>query len=339
MEGVLFHLINVYVLLLLMVGLFFLYCMFRMLVVVVPSQHIALVERYGTFHRTIKAGVHIVIWPLEALREVLWTNVGQNGRVRTSEIRYFSLRECQLDVPPYDCLTQDGINVSFDCTCMYRVTSAKDATYKIDDALGYVQECIKQSVRNIVSRKDCKELLGRDDAIGTEICNFVNDTLDQLKCGIEVRQILVQRVCFEEKWMKARNKQITQQAEHEANRQRIRNEQEIAKVEMETRLNRITCDRKIQEAELSMEKQRLDANLSAALAKSENEAACKRETGMTPEFTVRLEEARIMASALRAPGRVLIAPFEYLRTPHYRPFPTHGKQEEDESYAENSNCN
>ncbi len=79
---------------------------------VVPAGRFALVERLGLFERVLGPGGHLVLWPIESLKEVRWSYPGQNGRLQVFRSDMPSSRNAQMDLPPINCLTQDRIQVA-----------------------------------------------------------------------------------------------------------------------------------------------------------------------------------------------------------------------------------
>jgi regulator of protease activity HflC (stomatin/prohibitin superfamily) len=86
-----------------------------LLVKIVPQQHVYIVERLGRYHRSIEAGMSIII-PI--VDRIAYRN---------------SLKEMVLDIPPQVCITSDNVQVSVDGVIFYRVMDAKTASYGVNN--------------------------------------------------------------------------------------------------------------------------------------------------------------------------------------------------------------
>lgn len=86
---------------------------------VIPARKFALVEKLGKYDRILMPGLHFVFWPLETVRNFIWSYVGQDGRLHTLSSRIISFDACQMDMPIVECISKDQIKVSVDVTVMY----------------------------------------------------------------------------------------------------------------------------------------------------------------------------------------------------------------------------
>ena len=81
--------------------------------IIVPQQMAYIVERFGRYHVTLSAGVHILFPYLDAVRYK------------------FSLKEKAVDIPEQLCITRDNVQVRVDGILYMKVFDAERAAYGI----------------------------------------------------------------------------------------------------------------------------------------------------------------------------------------------------------------
>ena len=80
---------------------------------IVPQARAGVVERLGRYHRTLNAGLSILVPFIDKLRPLI------------------DLREQVVSFPPQPVITEDNLVVNIDSVIYFQVTDAKQATYEI----------------------------------------------------------------------------------------------------------------------------------------------------------------------------------------------------------------
>ena len=173
-------------------------------IVVIPHGEATVVESWGKYSRVMKAGTYL-LYPWEQLKQVEWTCLEEDskGRVYTKKFVGTMLRmtNAELDMPPFDCMTEDGIRASVNGTMLYQITDVKTAVYKVLDLLAYISQAARQAIRLVSSRHCADDMTGHDDTLSTEIVVQTNQRLVDL--GVECTSFLIQNVQMDDKIMKA----------------------------------------------------------------------------------------------------------------------------------------
>src|SRR5215472_9023111 len=130
------------VLLVLIVGL----AIFTVLrsVQIVPQARAGIVERFGRYHRTLSAGLNLVM-PL------------------------IDLREQVVSFPPQPVITKDNLVVGIDTVIYFQVTDPKAATYEIANYVAAVEQLTVTTLRNVVGGMDLDTTLTSRDKINGEL--------------------------------------------------------------------------------------------------------------------------------------------------------------------------
>ena len=103
---------------------------------IVPQQMSYVVERLGKYHRTLDAGLHILIPFLDSVRYK------------------HSLKEIVLDIPEQICITKDNVQVEVDGILYIRVLDPKLASYGIQDYKFASIQLAQTNMRSEVGKLD-----------------------------------------------------------------------------------------------------------------------------------------------------------------------------------------
>jgi regulator of protease activity HflC (stomatin/prohibitin superfamily) len=155
------------VLLILVVGL----AVFAVLrsVRIVPQARAGIVERFGRYHRTLNAGLNLVMPFVDRLRPLI------------------DLREQVVSFPPQPVITKDNLVVGIDTVIYFQVTDPKAATYEIANYVAAVEQLTVTTLRNVVGGMDLDTTLTSRDKINGELRRELDDATN--KWGLRVSRV------------------------------------------------------------------------------------------------------------------------------------------------------
>ncbi len=107
-----------------------------MMIKIVPQQQAVIVERLGRYHRTMEAGMHILIPFVD----------------RVAYRTY--LTEAVLDIPPQVCITKDNVQVTVDGVLFYRVIDPKAASYGVSSYEFAIIQLAQTTLRSEIGKID-----------------------------------------------------------------------------------------------------------------------------------------------------------------------------------------
>ncbi|MCX6127429.1 MAG: paraslipin [Proteobacteria bacterium] len=127
---------------------------------IVPQQTSNVVERLGQYHRTLNAGLHIVI--------PFWETV-----------RYkHSLKEMVIDVPEQVCITKDNVQVKVDGVLFMRVMDPAKASYGVGDFVSAVIQLAQTTLRSEMGKLELDRTFEERDYINTSIVRAIDPATD-----------------------------------------------------------------------------------------------------------------------------------------------------------------
>ena len=118
---------------------------------IVPQARAGIVERFGRYHRTLHAGLNLVMPFIDRLRPLI------------------DLREQVVSFPPQPVITGDNLVVGIDTVIYFQVTDAKAATYEIANYVAAVEQLTVTTLRNVVGGMDLETTLTSRDKINSEL--------------------------------------------------------------------------------------------------------------------------------------------------------------------------
>src|SRR6266536_686672 len=136
---------------------------------VVPQAMAGIVERFGRYHRTLHAGLNIVVPMVDRLRPLI------------------DLREQVVSFPPQPVITKDNLVVSIDTVIYFQVTDAKAATYEVANFITAVEQLTVTTLRNVVGGMDLETTLTSRDQINHELRRELDEATG--KWGIRVGRV------------------------------------------------------------------------------------------------------------------------------------------------------
>jgi regulator of protease activity HflC (stomatin/prohibitin superfamily) len=136
---------------------------------IIPQATSRIVERFGRYHRTLNAGLNIVVPFIDRIKVEV------------------DLREQVVTFPPQPVITSDNLVVSIDTVIYFQVTDPKAATYEIANFLVAVEQLTVTTLRNVVGGMDLERTLTSREEINTELRGVLDDATG--KWGIRVNRV------------------------------------------------------------------------------------------------------------------------------------------------------
>jgi len=136
---------------------------------IVPQARAGIVERLGRYHRTLDAGLALLIPFIDRLRPLV------------------DLREQVVSFPPQPVITEDNLVVSIDTVVYYQVTDAKAATYEIANFITGIEQLTVTTLRNVIGGMSLEDTLTSRDQINAQLRVVLDEATG--KWGIRVNRV------------------------------------------------------------------------------------------------------------------------------------------------------
>jgi regulator of protease activity HflC (stomatin/prohibitin superfamily) len=136
---------------------------------IVPQARAGIVERFGRYHRTLHAGLNLVMPFIDRLRPLI------------------DLREQVVSFPPQPVITKDNLVVGIDTVIYFQVTDPKAATYEIANYVAAVEQLTVTTLRNVVGGMELDTTLTSRDKINGELRRELDEATG--KWGLRVSRV------------------------------------------------------------------------------------------------------------------------------------------------------
>lgn len=271
---------------------------------VVNTGYVSLIERFGQFHRILEPGWHFLIPFADYMR------------------RKVSTKQQILDIEPQSVITKDNVKISIDNVIFYKILSAKDAIYNIEDYKAGIVFSTITNMRNIVGDMTLDEVLSGRDKINSELLKVVDDITDAY--GIKILSVEIKNILPPAEIQQAMEKQMRAERDKravilQAEGQR---QSEIERAEGEKRGKILQAEAEkeanIRRAEGLRQSQMLEAEGKAQAIESVAQAESKAihlvnraiiDSG-TDEKVIALKQVEALKEMAKNPANKLILPNE-----------------------------
>ena len=136
---------------------------------IVPQAKAGIVERFGRYHRTLNAGLNMVVPFIDRLLPLI------------------DLREQVVSFPPQPVITKDNLVVSIDTVIYFQVTNPKAATFEVANYITAVEQLTVTTLRNVVGGMDLETTLTSRDQINHELRRELDEATG--KWGLRVGRV------------------------------------------------------------------------------------------------------------------------------------------------------
>ncbi|MDO5852360.1 MAG: SPFH domain-containing protein [Methanobacteriaceae archaeon] len=131
------------------------------------------VERLGSYSRTVDSGLILLIPFIEKIRKV-------------------DLREQVVDVPPQEVITKDNTVVIVDCVIFYEVIDPFNAVYNVVNFYQAITKLAQTNLRNIIGDLELDQTLTSREMINSHLREVLDEATD--KWGSKVVRVEIQRI-------------------------------------------------------------------------------------------------------------------------------------------------
>ncbi len=136
---------------------------------IVPQMSAVIIERLGSYARTLDDGMHILVPFIDKPRAVI------------------DLREQVVTFPPQPVITSDNLVVSIDTVIYYTVTDAKSAVYEIANFIQGIEQLTVTTLRNVIGSLDLEQTLTSRDQINAQLRGVLDQETG--RWGIRVNRV------------------------------------------------------------------------------------------------------------------------------------------------------
>ena len=163
---------------------------------IVQQSETVIIERLGKYHRTLQAGINIIIPIIDKPRNIIWryTREGVNGRsyVLKKEVSKIDLRETVYDFPKQNVITKDNVVTEINAILYFQVMDPVKAVYEISNLPDAIEKLTHTTLRNVIGDMNLDETLTSRDTINSKLRSVLDDASH--KWGVKVNRVELQDI-------------------------------------------------------------------------------------------------------------------------------------------------
>jgi regulator of protease activity HflC (stomatin/prohibitin superfamily) len=118
---------------------------------IVPQATANIVERFGRYHRTLNAGMNVVLPFADRLRPRI------------------DLREQVVTFPPQPVITEDNLVLNIDTVIYFTVVDPRAATYEVANYIQAIEQLVLTTLRNVIGGMSLEDTLTSRDQVNGQL--------------------------------------------------------------------------------------------------------------------------------------------------------------------------
>lgn len=233
---------------------------------IIPQSKAYVIERLGSYNRTLHNGLNFVIPIIERISNKI------------------TLKEQVRDFAPQPVITKDNVTMQIDTVVYFQITDPKLYTYGIEMPISAIENLTATTLRNIIGELELDETLTSRDLINSKMRAILDEATDPW--GIKVTRVEVKNILPPSDIQEAMEKQMRAERERR---------EKILQAEGEKKAAILTAEGEKQSMIL-----RAEAKKEAQVKEAEGEAeAILKIQKATAEGLKLLKEANVDESVLK----------------------------------------
>lgn len=163
---------------------------------IVKQSEAMVIERLGKYHKTLSAGINIIIPIIDQPRSVQWRYMREDlqGRrfVKFKLRERVDLRETVFDFPKQSVITKDNVVTEINAMIYFQITDPVKSVYEINNLPNAIEKLTQTTLRNVIGELDLDDCLTSRDTINNKLRTILDDATN--KWGVKVNRVELQDI-------------------------------------------------------------------------------------------------------------------------------------------------
>lgn len=177
---------------------------------IVSQSETMIVERLGRYHRTLQAGINVILPIIERPKETI-------TRMNTGALRMVSridLREQVYDFDKQSVITKDNVMTEINALLYFQIVDPVKSVYEIKNLPMAIEKLTQTTLRNVVGEMELDETLTSRDTINSKLRSVLDEATN--KWGVKVNRVELQDITPPESIRFAMEKQMQAERDRRA---------------------------------------------------------------------------------------------------------------------------
>ncbi|MCQ2350939.1 MAG: SPFH/Band 7/PHB domain protein [Paludibacteraceae bacterium] len=155
---------------------------------IVSQSETMIIERLGRYHRTLKAGINVILPIVERGKETV-TRMN-SGALRMSN--KIDLREQVYDFDKQSVITKDNVMTEINALLYFQIVDPVKSVYEIKNLPMAIEKLTQTTLRNVVGELELDETLTSRDTINSKLRSVLDEATN--KWGVKVNRVELQDI-------------------------------------------------------------------------------------------------------------------------------------------------
>ncbi len=163
---------------------------------IVQQSQAMVIERLGRYHKTLAAGINIIIPVIDKPRAMTWRHIldTPQGRkvTRFKDYEKIDMRETVFDFPKQGVITKDNVVTEINALIYFQIVDPVKAVYEISNLPSAIEKLTQTTLRNVIGELELDECLTSRDTINMKLRTILDEATN--KWGVKVNRVELQDI-------------------------------------------------------------------------------------------------------------------------------------------------
>jgi regulator of protease activity HflC (stomatin/prohibitin superfamily) len=162
---------------------------------IVQQSETMVIERLGKYHKTLTAGINIIIPIVDQPRAIAWRQLRDQGNrqiVQYTQRERVDMRETVFDFPKQGVITKDNVVTEINALIYFQIVDPIKALYEINNLPNAIEKLTQTTLRNVIGELELDECLTSRDTINMKLRTILDEATN--KWGVKVNRVELQDI-------------------------------------------------------------------------------------------------------------------------------------------------
>lgn len=161
-------------------------------VVVVQQSEAMVIERLGSYNRTLGHGINWIIPFLDQPRAVMMKRYVDGHNAILIEEKRIDQRETVMDFPSQSVVTKDNVTVKINGALYFRIVDAKTAVYQVANLAQAIEILVKTSLRSKIGKMELDQIFESRNEINSALEEVMDEAGNEW--GVKITRVEIQDI-------------------------------------------------------------------------------------------------------------------------------------------------
>lgn len=162
---------------------------------IIKQAEVMVIERLGSYNRTLTSGPNFVIPFFDQAREIEWKYTRDVGGRMVSYMQLLDridLRETVYDFPQQAVITKDNVSIQINALIYFQITDPLKAVYQVASLPMAIEKLTQTTLRNVIGELELDQTLISRETINAKLRLILDEASN--KWGVKVNRVELQDI-------------------------------------------------------------------------------------------------------------------------------------------------